>query len=61
MVATTQEGYLIPTYGATGISPSAGAEAGMAAGRAVQTQREQTLTSRQNRDSVDQQMKIRTE
>lgn len=61
MVATTKEGYLIPTYGPTGISPSAGAEAGMAAGRAVQTQREQTLTSRQSRDSVDQQMKIRTE
>jgi hypothetical protein len=61
VVATTQEGYLIPTYGPTGISPSAGAEAGMAAGRAVQTQREQTLTSRQSRDSVDQQMKIRTE
>ena len=61
MVATTKEGYLIPTYGPTGISPSAGAEAGMAAGRAVQTQREQTLNSRQARDSVDQQMKIRTE
>jgi len=61
VVATTKEGYLIPTYGPTGISPSAGAEAGMAAGRAVQTQREQTLNSRQARDSVDQQMKIRTE
>ena len=61
MVATTKEGYLIPTYGPTGISPSAGAEAGMAAGRAVQTQREQTLNSRQARNSVDQQMKIRTE
>ena len=54
MVATTQEGYLIPTYGATGISPSAGAEAGMAAIRAVETQREQTLTSRQARDVVNQ-------
>jgi len=61
VVATTKEGYLIPTYGPTGISPSAGAEAGMAAGRAVQTQREQTLNSRQARNSVDQQMKIRTE
>jgi hypothetical protein len=33
----------------------------MAAGRAVQTQQEQTLNSRQARDSVDQQMKMRTE
>ena len=57
MVATTQEGYLIPTYGPTGISPSAGAEAGMAAIRAVETQREQTLTSRQNRDVVDQEQR----
>ena len=57
MVVTTKEGYLIPTYGATGISPAAGAEDGMTAIRAAETQREQTLTARQARNVTDQQQR----